>query len=373
MTAPFLPFARPEVDETTIATVVDVLRSGWITTGKHAARFEELLSELAGGRTVRVMTSATAALEIALLVAGVGAGDEVIVPALSFVASANVVLRVRARPVFVDVDLKTRNIDLERIEAAVTPRTKAIMPVHFAGLPVDLDRLYALAKKRGLRIIEDAAHAIGSRWRGSAIGALGDLVCFSFHPNKTITSIEGGALVLSSREEAAQVELHRFHGLRRDADGESEVYLAGGKSNLTDVAAAVGLGQLARLGEFVRRRQHLAWRYLDALSDWRVGELPERGDDGHSWHLFTVLMPFDRLGMSRAEFVRALRALGIGIGIHYPSIPAFELYRKLGYRPDDYPRAIRVGREIVSLPLFPSMTDADVDRVCEALRTVAKV
>jgi dTDP-4-amino-4,6-dideoxygalactose transaminase len=289
------------------------------------------------------------------------------------VASANVVLRIGARPVFVDVDLKTRNINIDQIEAAITARTKALMPVHFAGLPVDLDRLYALAKKHGLRVIEDAAHAIGSRWRGGAIGALGDLVCFSFHPNKTITTIEGGALVLANAEEAAQVELHRFHGLRRDAEGESDVYLAGGKANLTDVAAAVGLGQLARLGEFVRRRQHLAWRYLDALADWHVGELPERGDDGHSWHIFTMLLPFDRMGLTRAGFIRAMRALGIGIGIHYAAMPAFELYRKLGYRPDDYPHAERIGRETVSLPLFPSMTDADVDRVCTALRTVAKI
>ncbi|HZF15398.1 MAG TPA: DegT/DnrJ/EryC1/StrS aminotransferase family protein [Steroidobacteraceae bacterium] len=372
MTRPFLPFARPDIDETTIATVSDVLRSGWITTGKHAARFEEVLSELVGGRLVRALTSATAALEIALEIAGIGPGDEVIVPALSFVASANVVLRVGARPVFVDVDLESRNIDFDRLEAAISKRTKAIMPVHFAGLPVDLDRLYAFAQRHNLRVIEDAAHAIGSRWRGNAIGALGDLVCFSFHPNKTITSIEGGAVVVSTLEEATQVELHRFHGLKRDANGESEVYAAGGKSNLTDVAAAVGIGQLARLDEFVRRRQHLARRYLAALEDWRIGELPAPGDDGHSWHLFTVLLPFDRLGMSRAGFIQAMRALGIGIGIHYDAIPAFELYRKLGYRPDDYPRAARIGRETVSLPLFPAMTDADVDRVCDALRAVAR-
>lgn len=372
MTLPFLPFARPEIDETTIANVVDVLRSGWITTGKQAARFEQVLSEFVGGRPVRAMTSATAALENALTLAGVGPGDEVIVPALSFVASANVILRVGAKPVFVDVDLKTRNIELERVEAVVTQRTKAIMPVHFAGLPVDVDHLYALAKRRNLRVLEDAAHAIGSRWHGRPIGAVGDLVCFSFHPNKTITTIEGGALVMSTPEEAAQMELLRFHGLKRDAEGESEVYLAGGKSNLTDVAAAVGLGQMARLEEFVRRRQQLARRYLESLAETRIGVLPEAGDDGHSWHLFTVLLPFDRLGLTRGAFIRAMRALGIGIGIHYGCIPAFEYYRSLGYRPEDYPNAARIGRETVSLPLFPAMQDADVDRVCDALRAVAR-
>jgi dTDP-4-amino-4,6-dideoxygalactose transaminase len=368
---PLLPFAKPDIDETTIAAVSDVLRSGWITTGKHAARFEQTLSEMMGGRQVRVMTSATAALEIALAVAGIGPGDEVIVPALSFVASANVVLRVGARPVFVDVDLSTRNIDLDQIDAAVTPRTKAIMPVHFAGLPVDLDRLYELAEKHGLRVVEDAAHAIGSRWRGTLIGALGDLVCFSFHPNKTMTTIEGGALVLSSADEAAACELHRFHGLRRDADGESEVYLAGGKSNLSDVAAVIGLGQLARLDGFVERRRHLAHRYLDVLAGWQGGVLPPRGDDGHSWHIFTVLLPFDRLGMTRGEFIRAMRAQGVGVGVHYSAIPSFEFYRRLGYDARACPQALRIGRETVSLPLFPSMADGDVERVCGVLRQVA--
>ena len=373
MSRPFLPFARPEIDETTIATVAEVLRSGWITTGKHAAQFEKSLSELVGGRRVLAMTSATTALEVALLVAGVGPDDEVIVPALSFVASANVVLRVGARPVFVDVDLRTRNIDLQQVDAAISKRTKAIMPVHFAGLPVNLDRLYALAQKHGLRIVEDAAHAIGSRWHGLAVGSMGDLVCFSFHPNKTITSIEGGALVLTSEREVEQAQLHRFHGLKRDADGESEVYLAGGKSNLTDVAAAVGAGQLARLAHFVQRRRHLAARYLDKLSGWPEDRLPARGDEGHSWHLFTVLLPFDKLGVTRAEFIRAMHAHGIGIGIHYGCIPAFELYRKLGYRDTDFPRAARIGQETVSLPLFPAMTDADVDRVVEALHAVTRL
>lgn len=372
MSQPFLPFARPDIDEATIAGVVEVLRSGWITTGPHVGRFEQALSSYVGGRTVRVLTSATAALEVALLVAGIKPGDEVILPALSFVASANVILRIGARPVFVDVDLKTRNIDLDQVEAAITRRTRAIMPVHFAGLPVDLDRLYSLARAHQLRVIEDAAHAIGTYWRGKPVGAVGDLVCFSFHPNKVITTIEGGAIVLTNADETAAVELHRFHGLRRDADGESEVYLAGGKYNLSDVSARIGLGQLARLSEFVSRRQHLAWRYLDALADWTVGDLPARGDDGHSWHLMTVLLPFEELGMTRPGFVRAMRDAGIGIGVHYSSMPSFELYRKLGYDHRAYPNADRIGRETVSLPLFPAMTDLDVDRVCDTLRRLAK-
>ena len=193
MTA-FLPFARPEIDEDTIAAVAEVLRSGWITSGPQVERFETELSAYFDGRAVRAFAHATAALEIAVRLAEVGAGDEVIVPAMTFVATANVVLLASGRPVLVDVDLDTRNTNAERIEAAVTPRTKAVMPVHFAGLPVDLEPVYALARRRGLRVIEDAAHAMGAAYRGRRIGAQGDLVAFSFHPNKNITTIEGGAL-----------------------------------------------------------------------------------------------------------------------------------------------------------------------------------
>ena len=198
---PMLPFTRPEIDEETIAEVVEVLRSGWLATGPKVAQLEAELSDYCGGRPIRSQTSATAGLEMALLACGIGPGDEVITPAMSFVATANVIMRVGARPVFVDVGLDSRNIDLDQVEAAITPRTRALMPVHFAGLPVDMDRLYAIAARHKLRVIEDAAHAIGSSWRGRRIGSFGDLVCFSFHPNKNITTIEGGAISGGSPEE----------------------------------------------------------------------------------------------------------------------------------------------------------------------------
>ncbi|PZP58658.1 MAG: aminotransferase DegT, partial [Azospira oryzae] len=216
----YLPFARPSLDSETIAAVVETLRSGWLASGPRVQALEQALSDYLGGRIVRTFTSATAALEVALQVCGIGPGDEVIVPAMSFVATANVVLRVGARPVFVDVDLATRNLDLGQVESAVTSRTRAILPVHFAGLPLDLDRLYALAQRHGLRVIEDAAHAIGASWHGRRIGSVGDLVCFSFHPNKNMTTIEGGALVLDDPDEAARAERLRFHGIDRDAQGE---------------------------------------------------------------------------------------------------------------------------------------------------------
>ncbi len=365
-----LPFARPTLDEPTIAAVGEVLRSGWITTGPYNAKFESALSSYFGGRNVRTLSSGTAALEIALLAAGVGSGDEVIVPAMSFAASANVVLRVGARPVFVDVELTSRNLDLARVEAAISERTRAIMPVHFAGLPVDLDRLYEIAGAHGLRVIEDAAHAIGSRLRGRRIGAFGDITCFSFHPNKNMTTIEGGAIAFGHAAEGRTIEAARFHGIERDADGNVDVLVAGGKYNLSDVAARIGLAQLERLDEFTRRRRALASFYFDELAIDPPGVLPERGDEGHSWNMFTLLLPFDRLGMTRPQFQQAMRKRGVAIGVHYPSLPGLTVYARLGHREERYPNAARIGRETVTLPLFPSMTDDDVRHVCGSLREV---
>src|SRR5262252_6067649 len=258
-----LPFTRPNIDDETIAAVSEVLRSGWLASGPKVAELEAQLSRYFGGRPVRSQTSATAGMEMALLACGIGAGDEVITPALSFVATANVIRRVGARPVFVDVGLDSRNMDLAQAEAAITPRTRALMPVHFAGLPLDMDRLYALANKHRLRVIEDAAHAIGSAYRGQRIGSFGDLVCFSFHPNKNITTIEGGAISGGTPEELKRIELERWHGQVRLAPDSVDTLLPGGKSNLSDVAAAVGLGQLKHLEEFNARRRLLVARYFE--------------------------------------------------------------------------------------------------------------
>lgn len=360
---PMLPFTRPSIDEETIAAVAEVLRSGWLASGPKVAQLEAELSAYLGGRPVRTQTSATAGLEMALLACGVGKGDEVITPALSFVATANVIVRVGARPVFVDVGLDSRNIDLEQAEAAITPRTRAILPVHFAGLPVDMERLYALADRHRLRVIEDAAHAIGSAWRGRRIGSFGDLVCFSFHPNKNMTTIEGGAISGGSPEELKAIELHRWHGQVKSGLDGFDTLLAGGKYNLSDVAAAVGLGQLRRLEQFNARRRALAARYYELWGRDAPLRLPERGDDGHSWHLFTPLLPLAELTISRAQFMEAMQARGIGVGVHYPAIHLFSAYRALGYRPGQFANAERIGRETVTLPLFPAMELRDVDRV----------
>ena len=267
-TSPFLPLTRPSIDEATIAAVGEVLRSGWITSGPKVREFEAQLSALFGGRPVRALSSATGGMEIALALAGVGADDEVITTPLSWVATANVVLRAGARPVFVDCDARTRNIDLELIEAAITPRTRAIMPVDLAGLPVDRDRLYAIATARRLRVIEDAAQSMGANWAGRLIGSCGDLVSISFHANKNITSAEGGCLVLNDEEEARRCELWRLQGAVRRGDSWEgmDVTLAGGKHNLTDIAACIGLGQLPQLAAVTARRRALAGRYFARIA-----------------------------------------------------------------------------------------------------------
>lgn len=367
----FLPFTRPAIDEACIAAVADVFRSGQIASGPKVREFETALARyLGGGRHVRVLTSATAGLEIALEVAGIGPGDEVIVPAMSFAASANVIVRVGARPVFVDIELASRNLDLAQVAAAIGPRTRALMPVHFSGLPVAMDALYELAQRHGLRVIEDAAHAIGSRHAEQPIGSFGDLVVFSFHPNKNMTTIEGGAISTADAREAALIEQLRFHGIRRNADGEIDVFSAAGKSNLSDIAAQVGLDQLRRLDGFNGRRRELAALYFEALGGLDRLVLPARGDAGHSWHMFTVLIDFARERMTRPEFQRRMAERGIGVGVHYPAIPGLTFYREQGYRPEDTPIATRVGRETVTLPLFPAMRDADVARVARALREI---
>lgn len=367
-----LPFTRPDIDEATIRAVAEVLRSGWLASGPKVKEFERRLSVYLRGRPVRALTSATEALEIALLAAGIGPGDEVITSAMSFCATANMILRVGAKPVFVDVDLDTRNMSLEQAEAAITQRTRAIMPVHFAGLPMNLDALYSLAQRRDLRVIEDAAHAIGSTFAGERIGSRGDLVCFSFHPNKNLTTGEGGAIVASSEEELQYIDRARFHGIERGPAGEMDVLFPGLKANMSDIAASIGLGQLARLEEFNARRRALTDRYFQLWANDCPLRLPAR-HEGHSWHMFAPLLPCRETGLTRAQFIRGMDELGVSVGVHYQAIHTFTAYRQLGWQEGMLPNAERIGRETITLPLFPAMRDADVDRVVEAVNQVLGV
>jgi len=373
----FLPFTRPEIDEDTIAGVVEVLRSGWITTGPQNQRLEAALSERFGGRPVRTFNSGTGTLEIGLRIAGVGPGDEVITTPLSWVATSNVVLAVGATPVFVDVDPLTRNIDLSAMEAAITPRTKAIIPVYLAGLPVDMDRLYDIARAHKLRVIEDAAQAMGSSWKGREIGSFGDLVSFSFHPNKNMTTIEGGALVLNNAEEARLAEKYRLQGVTRHGIDGMDVDVLGGKFNLTDVSARVGLGQLVHLDRFTQTRRDLARRYFAGLENGPAQaagvQLPVADFENCNWHMFQIVLPTavegDAGRPDRASFMTMLKEAKIGSGAHYPVIHLFDLYRRMGFGPGMFPNAERIGAAIVSLPLFTTMRMEDVDRVTQTINS----
>jgi len=368
----FLPFTRPTIDEATIQGVVDVLRSGWITSGPKVKEFEAALSAYCGGRPVRVLSSATAGMEIALQLLNIGPGDEVITTPLSWVATGNVILHVGATPVFVDVDPVTRNIDLDAVEAAITSRTKAIMPVDLAGLPVDRDRLYDIAERHKLRVIEDAAQSMGANWQGKPIGSFGDLISISFHANKNLTSSEGGCLVLNDESQVTLFEKLRLQGVVRFADGGMDVDVAGGKANLTDIAARIGLGQLPHLQAFTEKRRELA-RHCFAKIDPELGlKLPVADFEQSNWHMFQPLLPLERLKISRGEFIEQMKQPQIGIGVHYPATHLFTLYRKLGWKEGDFPHAERIGQSTITLPLFPGMGLTDVERVCAALSAVLR-
>jgi dTDP-4-amino-4,6-dideoxygalactose transaminase len=297
----------------------------------------------------------------------------VITGAQSFFTVLNMIVKVGATPVFVDCDLVTRNIDLAQVEAAITPRTKAIIPTHFPGALVDLDAVYALAKRRGLRVIEDAALVLGSRWRGQNVGAVGDIVTFSFHPNKNATSIEGGALVVNDQGEARRVEILRFHGISHLPDRTRDVAFPGGKFNLPDVNARIGYAQIERLPEFLAKRRVLADRYFARFATDPACVLPPRpagSDDGHSWNMFCVLLPLERMTIDRNGFRNAMEARGIGTGVSYEALHLCTLGRRFGGREGQYPNAERIARETVTLPLHTGLRQADVDRVCEAAAVI---
>jgi dTDP-4-amino-4,6-dideoxygalactose transaminase len=370
----YLKFAGPVLDDATLAGVTEVLRSGQLSSGPWVRRFEDDLSAFCGNRPVRVLTSATAAIEVALQLCGIGPGDEVITGTQSFFTVLNMIVKVGAKPVFVDCDLVTRNIDLAQVEAAITPATRAILPTHYPGAMVDMDALLALAQRHRLRVIEDAALVIGSRWKGRNVGAFGDLVSFSFHPNKNMTSIEGGALAVNDASEAARVEVLRFHGIEYLKDRTRDVGFPGGKFNMPDVNARIGVHQLARLPEFLAKRRALAHRYFARFAADPSCILPPKPatsqDEDYSWNMFCVLLPLESMTIDRSQFRDALDARGIGTGVSYEALHLSTLGRKFGGREGQFPMAERIARETVSLPLHAGMTDADVDRVCGAVANV---
>ncbi|MCK4298710.1 MAG: DegT/DnrJ/EryC1/StrS family aminotransferase [Planctomycetes bacterium] len=373
-----LPFARPDITEAEVKAVAEVLRSGWLTTGPRVKEFEEAFAGAVGARHAVALSSGTAALHAAYTALGLGPGDEVITTPMTFAATVNMIEAVGAKPRFADIDPTTLNISPAAIEAALTERTAAIVPVHFAGLPCDVTAIRSIATRHNLPIIEDAAHALGASCQGRPVGSLADITIFSFHPTKNITTGEGGTLTTDADEWARRARTFRFHGITRPGGDPAiplpyDVHHPGFKYNMTDLQAAIGLVQLGRLEEMNRRRRELAELYVEQLKDVEELLLPARPPEGvaHAWHLFVVRLRLEQLSIDRNTFRKELRALNIATGIHYPAVHGLTYYReKYGLRPEDFPAAYQAGQSVVSLPLFPAMTEEDVADVVRAIKHV---
>jgi dTDP-4-amino-4,6-dideoxygalactose transaminase len=381
MRSSFLPFARPSLGEDEIREVVDTLRSGWITTGPKTERFAAAFLDYVGGRFAVPVSSATAGLHAALLALGIGAGDEVVTTPMTFVATLNAIVHCGAVPVLVDIDAATLQMRVEAIEFVLTPRTKAIVPVHYVGQPVDMDPLLALASARGLAVLEDAAHAVGTEYRGRRVGSFPTTSVFSFHPNKNITTGEGGMIVTEDPGVFERASLLKFHGMDREAwkrfakEGSPryDVAVPGFKYNMMDLQAALGLHQLPRLDGFIAERTRLAGRYDAAFAGTMGLILPSRVPypSRHAWHLYTPLLDVDRLTISRDRFLDELKRRNIGTGLHYTAAHEFSYYeRRFGWKPDDFPEAHFVSERILSLPLFPDLSDDDQDDAIAAVHEV---
>ena len=382
MTLPFLPYARPDIGDEEIAAVTDALRSGWVTTGPQTRLFEQAFTDFLGGGLESIaVNSATAGLHLALEALGIGPGDEVIVPTLTFTATAEVVRYLGADPVLVDVDPVTLNMDPAYIRTALTPRTKAIMPVHYGGLACPMDEILAIAQEHGLKVVEDAAHALPTTWQGTLVGQLqSDVTVFSFYANKSMTTGEGGMAVTRHAALAQRMRTMRLHGMSRDAFDRFtsttpawyyEVVAPGFKYNLTDIAAAMGIQQLKKLPRFLERRQQLAARYRTQLADLPLllpaDALP---GDTHAWHLYVIRLTAAS-PLTRDAVIQALADRGIGTSVHYVPLHRHPYWRdRYALTPELFPHADAAYTAMLSIPLYTSMLDADQDRVVSALHEV---
>ncbi len=376
--ADYLPFHVPDIDDDDIDAVVGVLRSGWLTTGSKARQFEQEFAAKVGARYAVALNSCTAALHLALEAIGLSEGDEVIVPTMTFAASAEVVTYFKAKPVLVDCVPTTLNIDPDLVERAVTPRTKAVIPVHFAGQPCDMTRILEIARRHGLRVIEDAAHAFPASYKGRAIGSIGDCTCFSFYATKNITTGEGGMVTTDDPEWADRIRRMSLHGLSRDAwkrytnqgSWYYEIVAPGFKYNLTDMAAALGLSQLHKAERFWKTRERYAALYAEGFRDLpEIAPLATRDEVQHAWHLYAIQLDPDRLRITREEFIERLQHKQIGCSVHFIPLHLHPYYRRTGgYRPEDFPVASRAFTGMVSLPLYSKMAESDVHRTIAAVR-----
>lgn len=375
----FLSFSPPSLGDAERNEVMDTLHSDWITTGPKTKAFEAKLAGYLGAPGMVALNSCTAGLHVGLVALGIGPGDEVIVPAMTFCATANVVEHVGARPVLVDVCQDTLNLDPKAVAKAVTPRTKAIIPVHYAGHPVDLDAIFALAKQHGLLVMEDAAHALPAKYKGIMVGSRSNLAAFSFYATKNLTTIEGGCLTGDS-DLVDKARIIGHHGMNRDAwkrfdksgSWYYEVVLPGFKYNMTDVQAAIGLHQLDRLAGFQKRRREVVAAYEKGFQDLTALQLPvERPEVESSWHLYVIRLNLDQIRIDRNTFIEELKIRNIGTSVHYLPVHMHPFYRdKYGYKPEDCPVAADAFSRMLTLPLHPGLTDQDVQDVIEAVRDI---
>jgi dTDP-4-amino-4,6-dideoxygalactose transaminase len=382
MRSEFLPFSPPLIGPEEIEEVVDTLRSSWITTGPKTRRFEEEFAAAVGAGAALAVSSATDAMLVALAAMGIGPGDEVITSTNTFCSTVHVIEHLGARPVLVDVEPDTLNIDPRGVERAVTPRTKALMPVHVYGHPCDMEALLAIASRHGLKILEDAAHAFPAAWKGRPIGTIGDATAFSFYATKNLTTAEGGMLT-GDPELVARARLWSLHGMSRDAykrysaEGSwyYEVVLPGYKCNMTDIQASLGLHQLPRMPEFQSRRRKVVARYREAFGSEEALELPvERPDVEHAWHLFVLRLRPGTLRIDRGRFIQELKERNIGTSVHFIPIHLHPYYRdRYGYVPGDFPVALSNYERMLSLPLNPRMSEQDATDVADAVLDVVRM
>lgn len=380
----FLPFAKPQIGEDAIADVADSIRSGWLAMGPKTLKFEEAFAKRVGAKYAMSVNSATAGLHAALMALGIGPGDEVITTPMTFAATANAILFTGAKPVLADIDRRTLNIVPENIERAVTPATKAVIPVHFAGTPCDMDAIEAIAERHGLAIVEDSAHALGASYKGRPIGAdRGErrLAVFSFHPTKNITTGEGGMICTGDESLAEKILVLRQNGMSKGAwnryaakgSANYDIFFPGLKYTMMDIQAAIGISQLKQLDLFNARRTEIVSFYMKELAglDGIILPTPAPWEHIHSWHIFTSFVDIDRLGISRDDFMARMKELNIGTALHYQALHLFTCYREItGMERGSLPEAEYVSDRIVSLPLFPAMTDDDARDVVEAVRSV---